>query len=127
MHELSITEHILSEALAEARKAGGTRIRRIRLVMGPFCTVVPECVQMYLDLLAEGTIAEGAKVDAEVLPLKVRCRVCGREGEITRRNIACPHCGSLKLEILSGKEFMIDSMEVDTDGSEGASSGNGME
>ena len=115
MHELSITESILQTSLREAEKQHAVKIRRIHLLLGTFSGIVPECIQMYLDLLSEGTIAEGAKVEATVLPLKVRCRDCGLEGEITRSHIACPSCGSLRLQILSGSEFMIDSLEVETD------------
>ena len=109
MHELSITQSILNISLEAASQQGATRIRTIRLRMGPFSGVVPECVQMYLDVLAKGTRAEGA----ETVPLKVLCRDCGRESEITRERIQCPFCGSIRLKRLSGNEFMVDSLEVD--------------
>lgn len=127
MHELSITEHLLRTCLQEAKKQGAVRIRTIRLTLGPFSGMEPECIQMYLDLLSEGTIAEGARVEASVLPLKVRCRDCSQESEITRSHIACPLCGSLKLQILSGKEFLIDSLEVDINGNQSAPSDDGTE
>ena len=114
MHELSITESILRTSLEEAKKQGAVKIRTIRLLLGPFSGVVPECIQTYLDMLAEGTIAEGARIEAETLPLKVRCRDCSKESEITRASIACPFCGSLRLQILSGNELLIDRLEVDT-------------
>ncbi len=63
MHELSITQSILKISLEAASQQGATRIRAIRLRMGPFSGVVPECVQMYLDVLAKGTRAEGAKIE----------------------------------------------------------------
>ena len=116
MHELAVTESILKYSLEEAKKQNAKKIRAIRLRMGPFSGLYPECIQMYLDVLAEGTIAEGARIEAELLPLKVLCRDCGRESEITRKSIACPCCGSLKLKILSGKEFLIYSLEVEEDG-----------
>lgn len=116
MHELAVTQSILEYSLKEAKARNAAKIKAIRLRMGPFTGLYPECIQMYLDVLAEGTIAEGAKIEAEVLPLKVLCRDCGAESEITRRSIACPHCGSLRLKILSGKEFMIYSLEVEEDG-----------
>ena len=68
---------------------------------------------MYLEVLAKGTIAEGAKIEAVTLPLRVRCRACGAESEIDRRHIACPACGGVNLERLSGREFLVDSLEVD--------------
>lgn len=115
MHELSITESILNTSLAEAQKQNAKKIRVIRLLLGPFSGIVPDCIQMYLDLLSEGTIAEGAKVEATVLPLKIRCRDCQRESEITRAHIACPFCGSKRLQHLSGNECLIESLEVDID------------
>ena len=68
MHELTITQSILDISLQAAQAQHAQRIRAIRLTMGPFSGVVPECVQMYLDVLAKGTIAEGAKIEARTLP-----------------------------------------------------------
>ena len=53
MHELAITQSILEIALKAAGEQKASRIRVISLVMGPFSGVVPECVQMYLDVLAK--------------------------------------------------------------------------
>lgn len=113
MHELSITQNILDIALRAAAEQNAAHIREIRLRMGPFSGVVPECVQMYLDVLAKGTPAEGAKIKVTTVPLKVRCRDCEREGEIDRAHIACPFCGSLRLQRLSRREFLVESLEVD--------------
>lgn len=112
MHELSITEHILEYAMEEAQKQNASRILAIRLRIGSFSGVVPECIQMYCDLLAEGTMAEGVQIEAAVIPTKVCCRECGKESEITPHSLCCPHCGSLKLQRLSGREFLIESLEV---------------
>lgn len=113
MHELSITEHILAYAMEQAEKQHAARIRTIRLKIGPFSGIVPECIQTYCDLLAEGTIAEGVRIEADVLPMKVRCRECGAESRITSHNLCCQNCRSLKLQRLSGNEFIIESLEVD--------------
>lgn len=127
MHELSITEHLLDECIREAGKQNASRIYTIRLCIGQLRGIVPDCIQIYLDMLAEGTIAEGARIEAHSLPVKVRCRECGQEGEITPHHLACPHCGSLKLELLSGKEFYIESLEVDCDGDKSTAPDHGLE
>ena len=85
----------------------------MELELGPFSGVVPECVQMYLDVLGKGTSAEGARIEARRLPLKVECRDCGAAAEIDRRHIQCPACGSLRLKRLSGRECTVESLEVD--------------
>lgn len=127
MHELSITQHLLDECIEEARRQNASKIRTIRLCIGQLKGVVPDCIQIYLDMLAEGTIAEGARIEARSLPVRVLCRECGQEGEITPHHLECPHCGSLKLKLLSGKEFYIESLEVDCDGDQGTASDHGLE
>lgn len=127
MHELSITEHLLEDCINSARGQNVSRIRTIRLCIGQLRGIVPECIQVYLDMLSKGTLAEGARIEAEFPPVKVRCRDCGMEGEITPRRLECPHCGSLRLELLSGKEFYIKSMEVDIDGDQSTASDHGLE
>lgn len=127
MHELSITEHLLDHCIREAEAQNVSRIRTIRLCIGQLKGIVPDCIQIYLDMLSEGTIAEGAQIEAEFLPVKVLCRDCGKEGEITPHHLFCPHCGGLRLKILSGKEFYIKSMEVDINGNKSTASDYGLE
>ncbi len=127
MHELSITEHLLEDCIREAQRQNARKIRVIRLCIGQLKGIVPDCIQIYLDMLSEGTIAEGARIEAEFLPVRVLCRDCGKEGRITPHHLECPHCGSLKLKLLSGREFYIKSMEVDIDGDQSTASGNGLE
>ena len=127
LHELSITEHLLDHCIREAGAQGASRIRVIRLCIGQLRGIVPDCIQVYLDMLSEGTIAEGARIEAEFPPVRVLCRDCGLEGEIAPHRLACPHCGSLKLKLLSGKEFYIKSMEVDVNGNKSTAPDHGLE
>lgn len=127
MHELTITEHLLDHCIQEARSQNASRIRTIRVCIGELRGIVPDCIQIYLDMLSEGTIAEGVRLEAEFLPVKVSCRDCGQEGKITPRHLACPHCGGLNLKILSGKEFYIKSMEVDINGNKSTAPDHGLE
>ena len=113
MHELSITEHLLEDCIRNAEENHASRIRVIHLCIGQLRGIVPDCIQIYLDMLSEGTIAEGAQIKAEFPPVRVLCRDCGKEGEITPHHLQCPHCGSLRLKLLSGKEFYMKSLEVD--------------
>ena len=127
MHELSITEHILNDCIREAQAQNASRIRVIRLCIGQLRGIVPDCIQIYLDMLAEGTIAEGARIESETLPVKVHCMDCGKDGEITPHHLQCPHCGSMRLMLLSGKEFYINSLSVDKDRDQSTAAGNGLE
>lgn len=88
MHELTITQNILKIVLDAVKGQKARRVKAVRLLVGPFSGVIPECVQMYWDVLAKGTCAEGAKIESREAPMRVHCRDCGKDGEITHRRIA---------------------------------------
>lgn len=127
MHELEITKHILEDSIQEAKRYQAVRIREIHLTIGPFSGIVPACVQMYIEVLAKGTIAEGVQIRSRMIPLQIKCLDCGKTSEIDRMHIECPYCHSLHLKRLSGKECLIERLEVDVDGDQSISSSHGME
>lgn len=113
MHELAITEGIIRAAVPEALRHGARRILEIRLKIGELSGVFPAYIQECFDIAAAGTIAQGAKLVVERIPVAVRCRECGCEGGIDRRKIRCPQCGGTDLEITAGREYYVDSLEVE--------------
>lgn len=124
---MEITKHILEDSIAIAKAQGAVRIREIHLALGAFCGLVPACIQMYMDVLAKGTMAEEVKIIAHSIPLRVECLDCHTVAQIDRHHIECPHCHSLRLKRLSGRECMIERLEVDIYGDQGLSSDHGVE
>ena len=61
MHEYPVTVQIVDIASETARKNKG-RVRRIDLVVGEDSGFIGESIQMYFDVVAEGTLCEGAKL-----------------------------------------------------------------
>ena len=113
MHELAITEGIMEAAIPAACEAGAVRILEIRLKIGELSGVFPECIRDYLQVVAKGTIAEGAQLKVEKIPVTIKCSSCGFEGAINRRKIRCPECGSIDFKITAGREYFVDSLEVE--------------
>ena len=113
MHELAITEGIISAAVPEAQKHGASRILEIRLKIGELSGVLPAYIQECFDVVSEGTIAQGARLVIERIPVTVRCAGCGFEGPIDRKKIRCPQCDGVELKIISGREYYVDSLEVE--------------
>ena len=113
MHEMAITQSILDIAEKAAREHGAVRVKEVRIKLGAYSGVVPACVQDYFNVISVGTIAEGAVLNIQTLPVIMRCRACLWQGEIDRMHICCPRCGGTDLKMLQGREFYVDSLEVD--------------
>jgi len=113
MHELTITQNVLSLALQHARRAGAGRITRINLSVGEISGIVDESVQFYFDLLSKDTPAEGAQISFTKLPACFRCRVCGAEFPMRDGDWSCPACQATGGQVVSGRQFYMDSIEVE--------------
>jgi len=70
-------------------------------------------VEFYLSFLSKGTIAEGAGVFFTQTSSQVRCRNCNTVYEPDGLDLTCPNCQERKVEIISGRELYIDSVEVE--------------
>ena len=116
MHELSITEGILSIALGAA---GGRRITAINLMIGDLSSFVDDSMQFYFDILSRGTLAESATLTFLRQPATATCSACGHVFE-TKAPLSpeCPKCGSVHLAITGGRELRVESIEVE-DGNSG--------
>jgi hydrogenase nickel incorporation protein HypA/HybF len=116
MHELPVTQSILSIVLEAAEEHNARRISSINLVIGELSSIVDDSVQFYFDFLSKGTIAEGATLNFQREPALVICQDCGRQFEASAPlNPFCPACNSVRLQVTGGREFFIDSIEVDED------------
>jgi hydrogenase nickel incorporation protein HypA/HybF len=113
MHELSLTEEILNIAIAKAREANAEKVTRINLVIGDASSIVGECVQFCFDFVSKASIAEGAKLDFQRIPLQMKCRNCDTVFSPERESWTCPQCQEWSVEIISGKEFYMESIEVE--------------
>lgn len=113
MHEYAVTQSMMSLALEEAHKAEASKILEIRLVIGDLSTIVDESVQMYFDIMSEGTIAEGAKLVFRRVRAEFRCKSCESVFVKPAKGFDCPKCGALGTPTGVGKEFYIESLEIE--------------
>jgi hydrogenase nickel incorporation protein HypA/HybF len=114
MHELGITQNILSIALRHAEQVGATRITRLNLVIGDLSSIAEDSVRFYWDAVSRGTIAEGAELHFEQVPAMFRCRNCEVEFSPVEQDLACPDCGAHDVIMLDGNQFHLDSIDVET-------------
>ena len=116
MHEFSIATSLLSIITEEAVQFQGAKVKTVTLKIGTLSGVVPEALEFAFQVLGEGTVAEGARLVIERVELRIECNACGAASMPTDPFIVCPHCGSGDVEIRSGRELDIVSMEIEDGG-----------
>ena len=113
MHELSVTENILSIALEKAKTIPTSKIIKINLTIGELSAIVDECVEFYFGLLSKDTIAAESSLSFRRPPTRLRCRNCATTFSPVDLDWACPDCREQKVEIVSGRECYVESIEVE--------------
>lgn len=113
MHEMSITESVLRIALNHAEQAAAQRIVHVHLVVGELSNVSQDSVRFYFEALSKGTLAEAAVLHFRAVCTRFRCRHCGQEFEPEGLDWNCPHCQALGGEVIAGREFYVESIEVE--------------
>ena len=112
MHELSIASAIIDTAV---RHAGGRRVTAVYVRAGQLRQVVPESVAFYFEHVARETPCEGARLELEVLPARLRCVACEHAWLLDEAVFCCPRCGAGEVRVTSGEELEVESIEIEED------------
>ncbi|MBA4420642.1 MAG: hydrogenase maturation nickel metallochaperone HypA [Anaerolinea sp.] len=112
MHELAVTESILSIALDYAERSHAAQVTDIHLVIGRLSSIVDDSVSFYWEIISRDTICSSAALHFTRLPAQLICLDCHTEYEVDQDLIPCPKCNSVKVKVLSGNEFRVESIEI---------------
>ncbi|MGD1048285.1 MAG: hydrogenase maturation nickel metallochaperone HypA [Candidatus Krumholzibacteriaceae bacterium] len=95
-----------------AADGGGNPVSLVHLRIGEMAGVNADALRFAFEVMAKGTAAEGAALEIETVPLRVRCRGCGAEGQPRDFVFVCGACGGSDVEILGGREMEVDYILV---------------
>ncbi len=109
MHELSLASAVIDTV---ERHAAGRRVTAVYLTVGHLRQVVPASLQFYFEHVARGTLCEGARLEQELVPARLRCD-CGHEWELDEIDFRCSACGAAGARVISGEEFLVESIDVE--------------
>ena len=115
MHELPVTGEILKIVLKHAEMNSVQQVIAIHLQIGKLSDLEDEWIQRYFDYLSKGTVAQGAKLKIERMPIIMQCNACSTsyEAEVEKLGeLVCPNCGQKDSTLISGREYYIKDMEV---------------
>ena len=113
MHEMGIATEIV-RIVTESIPADivDPKVARINLKVGKLAAVVPQSLQFCFEMAAKDSPAEGAELHIEEIGVSARCNACGHLWEINEPAFQCPECNGGSLEMLTGRELDIDTIEL---------------
>ena len=113
MHELAITDEMIKLVVDQAGKAGMAKVEKIHLIVGKLTGYVNDSIQLYFDMLSEGTVAHGAKLFFSTIPGKLQCQSCQKTFELNQFEYICPACSGISVKLVAGNELRVESIEGD--------------
>ena len=101
---------IATEAIPE--EAADHPVARVNLRVGKLTAVVPDSLRFCFEIVVQYTPLSGAVLEIDEVQVTATCRDCGHHWTITGPAFVCPECNSGRLEIISGKELNVESIEI---------------
>jgi len=121
MHEFAFAMDIFKIAEATAKKYKAEKISEVLLEIGELTLIVPELLKRSFEIATAGTIAEGAYLNIQIIPGKLKCRDCNKISEVTITKEAqltglqlfyCPLCKSNNTEVVDGKKANVKNIKI---------------
>lgn len=112
MHELSLAQSLADEIVKVMERENAKEVIKVTVKIGALSGVDPDAFKFAVPFAFQGTVLEKTELLLDESPVTVKCRKCGEESNPEPIMMQCLKCGSDDIDIISGREFLISSMEV---------------
>ena len=113
MHELALGQSIVNQVVDLAKREQVGTVSRVRVAVGAGVGVDGDSLRFGFGIAAEGTLADGAVLEIDHIPLRCRCAKCGARFQPRSTKAPCARCGSFTVDILSGRELRVESFDAE--------------
>ncbi|MEO8598580.1 MAG: hydrogenase maturation nickel metallochaperone HypA [bacterium] len=113
MHELSLAGGILEIVEAAAKREHFARVTLLRLEAGALAGVEVRALRFALDVMAQDTCLQDARIDIDTPPGQAWCAQCSATVSMMARGDPCGQCGNYQLQPTSGTELRVVEMMVE--------------
>lgn len=113
MHEMGIAMQVVEIATAAIPEGmEGSRVERVNLRVGKLSAVVPDSLRFCFDILIRDTPLANASLNIQEVPVSAQCGDCGHAWTAERPEFLCPRCGGGAVQLLSGQELEVVSIDI---------------
>jgi hydrogenase nickel incorporation protein HypA/HybF len=113
MHELGLAVQVMEIVERNLPTERNVRVKKIHLRVGGLTTVVPSILRTCMEAVTRNTVAEGAELMLTEVPAEIECRSCRAVSRIDEPPFICPVCGAFRVDIISGRDNYVESIEVE--------------
>ncbi len=114
MHEMGIATQVAEIAVASIPPdMKDARVERVNLKVGKLAAVIPENLRFCFEVITRDTQLSGVDLHIEEVPVRALCKDCGHEWTIDGPAFTCTRCKSGAIDLLSGRELDIVSIEIE--------------
>jgi len=113
MHEMGIALEIIDIVKSSIPPdTPDARVVKINLQVGRLSAIVAESLRFCFEIAAKDTALSHAELSIEEIPVVAMCKECQHQWTITGPAFSCEKCKSGSIELLSGRELDIQSIEI---------------
>lgn len=113
MHELSIAMSIFESVKRHLPADKNIQVKKILLRAGKLTAIYPPALETCMSMVSRNTPLENAELIIKEAPIRVRCRSCNSESDLEQPPFICGICGGDQVDIISGRELFVESIEVE--------------
>jgi len=113
MHELSLAQTLVEQVERIRARENGAAVISVTVNIGALSGVDRSAFEFAFPLVAEGTALAGAALVIEMTPAASTCEHCGEISPLSLDDIRCAKCGSRDVRITAGRDFLIQSVELE--------------
>ena len=114
MHEVSVIEEIVNTVLKESSKYPDSKVDSVSLQIGKLRQFVPEIMQFCYEVAVRETPLAGSELRLTEIPIRIFCPNCNKATDLEEYDFHCPNCQSVDIQVVSGNELILDSIELNT-------------
>lgn len=114
MHELSMAQALVDQVEQLRVRENADQVISITVNIGALSGVEREAFEFAFPFAVEGTALAGAALVIEETPAEIVCETCGVRSrpDLPLIGFFCAQCGSGRVRITAGRDFVIQSLQL---------------
>jgi hydrogenase nickel incorporation protein HypA/HybF len=108
MHEVGLVDGIVDTV---RRRAGDRPVARVKVRIGTLHRASQGPMEQAFEMVAAGTVLEGAQLELVQMPVVSTCRACGAAESSADMALVCRTCGATAMVYDGGDELLLESIE----------------